>query len=70
MHRLLAGAIALVVFASAPAQEAPLTLERIMADPDWIWAQIDIADGSDDHGGTPHFSVDGGSVSMLSVELG
>lgn len=41
MQRLwIAGALALTVFASAHAQTAPLTLERIMAEPDWIGSPV------------------------------
>jgi len=62
MRHLLAGAIAMAVFASAAAQNAPLTLEQIMADPDWIGAPIDVPEPFEDRGGGPHFSVDGKSV--------
>jgi len=62
MSRLLAGAIALIVFASAPAQTAPLTLERIMADPDWIAGQIEVPEPFEDRVVAPFFSVDGQSV--------
>src|SRR5262249_2184976 len=63
MQRLLAGAIALTVFASAAsAQQAPLTLERIMADPDWIAGQIEVPEPFSDRGGTPYFGVDGRSA--------
>ncbi|HEY2395485.1 MAG TPA: prolyl oligopeptidase family serine peptidase [Rudaea sp.] len=62
MQRLLAGVIALTVFASAPAQTAPLTLEQIMADPDWIGAQIDVPEPFDNHGVAPYFGADGRSV--------
>ncbi|HSE11078.1 MAG TPA: prolyl oligopeptidase family serine peptidase [Rudaea sp.] len=62
MSRLLAGALGLVVFASAPAQQAPLTLEQIMADPDWIAGQIEVPEPFDDRGVPPYFGVDGRSV--------
>jgi dipeptidyl aminopeptidase/acylaminoacyl peptidase len=62
MQRLLAGVIALTVFASAPAQTAPLTLEQIMADPDWIGAQIDVPEPFDNRGVAPYFSADGRAV--------
>jgi dipeptidyl aminopeptidase/acylaminoacyl peptidase len=62
MQRLLAGAVALIVFASAPAQDAPLTLEKIMADPDWIAAAIDVPEAFDERGVAPYFSVDGKAV--------
>jgi dipeptidyl aminopeptidase/acylaminoacyl peptidase len=62
MQRVLAGAIALTVFASAQAQNAPLKLEQIMADPDWIAAQIDLPEAFEDRGTAPYFSVDGRSV--------
>jgi dipeptidyl aminopeptidase/acylaminoacyl peptidase len=62
MQRLLAGAIALTVFASAPAQNAPLTLEQIMADPDWIATQIELPDAFEDRGNAPYFGADGHAV--------
>ncbi|HEX4481523.1 MAG TPA: LpqB family beta-propeller domain-containing protein, partial [Rudaea sp.] len=46
----------------AAAQPAPLTLEQIMADPDWIAGQIELPEGFETHGMPPHFSVDGQSV--------
>ncbi|MEP6485417.1 MAG: LpqB family beta-propeller domain-containing protein [Rudaea sp.] len=53
-----------IAFASITslASAEPLTLEEIMADPDWISAQIELPDGFDGHGVPPHFSVDGQSV--------
>jgi dipeptidyl aminopeptidase/acylaminoacyl peptidase len=48
----LAGAIALTVWGSASAQTAPLTLERIMAEPDWIGAPAQNA----------YWGTDGGAV--------
>ncbi len=62
MSRLLAGAVGLVVFTSALAQQAPLTLEQIMADPDWIGASIEVPEPFDDRGVPPYFGVDGQSV--------
>jgi dipeptidyl aminopeptidase/acylaminoacyl peptidase len=62
MSRLLAGAVGLVVFTSAFAQQAPLTLEQIMADPDWISASIEVPEPFDDRGVPPYFGVDGQSV--------
>src|SRR5215472_10483599 len=62
MQRLLAGAIALTVFASAPAQTAPLKLEQIMADPDWIAGQIEVPEGFEDRGVAPYFGADGQSI--------
>ena len=50
MSRLLAGAVGLVVFSSAFAQQAPLTLEQIMADPDWIATSIEVPEPFDDRG--------------------
>jgi hypothetical protein len=70
MQRLLAGAIALTVFASAQAQNAPLTLEQIMADPDWIAAQIDLPEAFEDRGTAPYFSVDGRSVYYRAKRTG
>ena len=61
MQRLLAGAIALLVFASSPARQAPLTLEKIMADPDWIAGQIEVPEPFE-LSGAPYFSADGQSV--------
>jgi hypothetical protein len=43
-------------------QQAPLTLEQIMADPDWIAASIEVPELFDDRGVPPYFSVDGQSV--------
>ncbi len=67
MSRLLAGAVGMVVFASALAQQAPIapdsiSLEQIMADPDWIGASIEVPEPFDDRGVPPYFSVDGQSV--------
>ena len=42
----------LLAAALATAQAAPLTLERIMADPDWIGPAVE----------RPYWSLDGGSV--------
>ncbi|HST27759.1 MAG TPA: prolyl oligopeptidase family serine peptidase [Rudaea sp.] len=46
----------------APQAQAPLTLERIMADPDWIAGQIQVPEEFEESGGAPYFSVDGRSV--------
>jgi len=47
---------------AAAQSAAPLTLEQIMADPDWIAAQIELPEGFETRGMPPHFSVDGQSV--------
>ena len=46
----------------AAGQPASLTLEQIMADPDWISAQIELPEGFETRGMPPHFGVDGQSV--------
>jgi dipeptidyl aminopeptidase/acylaminoacyl peptidase len=43
VYRAVAAPLALVVFTCAAAQSAPLTLEQIMADPDWIGAPVENA---------------------------
>ncbi len=62
----LAAPLALFTFAAAaqPAATtpAPLSLEQIMADPDWIAGQIQVPEEFEEGGGAPHFSVDGKSV--------
>ena len=45
-----------------PATQAPLTLEQIMADPDWIAGQIQVPEEFEEGGGAPYFSIDGRSV--------
>ena len=62
MQRLFAGSLALIVFAAAQAQTPPLTLEKIMADPDWIAAPIEVAPPFDENSVAPYFAVDGQSV--------
>ena len=59
----LAAPLALLTFAAA-AQPAPaqLTLEQIMADPDWIAGQIQVPEEFEQGGGVPYFSVDAKSV--------
>ncbi|HZP65800.1 MAG TPA: LpqB family beta-propeller domain-containing protein [Rudaea sp.] len=52
---------ALLASAAAATPEAPLTLERIMADPDWLGGRIDTADPEEGRAG-PYFSIDGRSV--------
>ena len=44
------------------ASRLALTLEQIMADPDWIAAQIELPEGFETRGMPPHFSVDGKAV--------
>jgi dipeptidyl aminopeptidase/acylaminoacyl peptidase len=65
----LAAPLALLTFASATAQPAqapltpaPLTLDQIMADPDWIAGQIQVPEEFEEGGGAPYFSVDGKAV--------
>ena len=59
MSRLLLAVTLTTFAAAASAQQAPLTLEQIMADPDWIAGQISLPG----HPGTaPYFGSDGHSV--------
>ena len=60
----LAAPLALLTFAAAAqsATPAPLKLEQIMADPDWIAGQIQVPEEFEEGGGAPYFSVDGKSV--------
>lgn len=63
----VAAPFALLVFAAAAAQPAPLTagklsLEQIMADPDWIAGQIEIPELFEGSSAAPYFSVDGQAV--------
>lgn len=62
----LAAPLALLTFAAAAqpvsAMPAPLTIEQIMADPDWIAGQIQVPEEFEDSGGAPYFSVDGKAV--------
>ena len=63
----LAAPLALLTFAAAFGQPAsttqtPLTLEQIMADPDWIAGQIQVPEEFEEAGGAPYFGVDGRSV--------
>ncbi len=65
MSRIAAiAAFSLVTSAAAFAQTAPapLTLEQIMADPDWIAGQIQVPEEFEEGGGAPYFSIDGKSV--------
>lgn len=65
MSRIAAvAAFSLLMSAATSAQTAPapLTLEQIMADPDWIAGQIQVPEEFEDGGGAPYFSVDGKSV--------
>jgi hypothetical protein len=67
-------AFSLIISAGAFAQTAPaplrldqialdkITLEQIMADPDWIAGQIQVPEEFEEGGGAPYFSVDGKSV--------
>ena len=59
MSRIAVTATLALLTAAASAQQAPLTLEQIMADPDWIAGQISLPG----HAGTPpYFGSDGRSV--------
>ncbi|MGH8090688.1 MAG: DPP IV N-terminal domain-containing protein, partial [Rudaea sp.] len=65
MSRIAAiAAFSLIASAAAFAQTAPapLTLEQIMADPDWIAGQIQVPEEFEEGGGAPYFSIDGRSV--------
>ncbi len=71
MNRLaIAGLVCLLVSVGAYADQTPstnrtstdLTLERIMADPDWIYHQIKIAEEFESSAGAPYFSVDGKAI--------
>ena len=62
MYRIAVVALAASFTTLAGAQTAPLTLEQIMADPDWIAAQLELPVGFEGRGVPPHFSVDGQSV--------
>src|SRR5438045_7564957 len=59
VSRIVVTATLAIFAAAAAAQQAPLTLEQIMADPDWIAGQISLPG----HPGTaPYFGSDGRSV--------
>ena len=61
MSRLvIAGFVATLVFSSAGAQQPPLTLEKIMADPDWIGTPV----------GTAYWSVDGKGAYYMRKRTG
>ncbi len=65
MSRIAAvAAFSLITSSAALAQAAPapLSLEQIMADPDWIAGQIQVPEEFEEGGGAPYFSVDGKSV--------
>ena len=63
MRRLcLAVLSALVTGAAVAQQQAPLTLEQIMADPDWLAAAIEVPESFEERGVAPYFGVDGQSV--------
>ncbi|MGA9332924.1 MAG: prolyl oligopeptidase family serine peptidase [Rudaea sp.] len=52
-------------FAASAGQQSPsgrLTLEQIMADPDWIAGQIQVPEEFEQRGGAPYFGVDGATV--------
>ena len=59
--------LALLSFAAAADQPGTtattgLTMEQIMADPDWIAGQIQVPEEFEESGGAPYFSVDANSV--------
>jgi len=63
----VAAPLALLALAAGAAPSTPpaagmLTLEQIMADPDWIAAQIELGDPFDGRDAAPHFGADGKSV--------
>ena len=67
MSRIAAAALVLLTLSAAAAQPAPLmpvklSLEQIMADPDWIAGQIEVAEAFEAAVIAPYFSVDGKSV--------
>jgi dipeptidyl aminopeptidase/acylaminoacyl peptidase len=67
MRIAAAVSLALLTFAAAAAAPAPtasgtLSLEQIMADPDWIAGQIEVPESSEGNSVAPYFSVDGQSV--------
>jgi dipeptidyl aminopeptidase/acylaminoacyl peptidase len=67
VSRIAAAALALLTFSAAATQPAPqtlgkLSLEQIMADPDWIAGQIEETEPFEGHAIAPYFSVDGKSV--------
>ena len=67
MSRIAAAALVLLTLSAAAAQPAPLTpvklsLEQIMADPDWIAGQIEVPEAFEAAAAAPYFSVDGKSV--------
>ena len=73
IRTLIAAPLALLAFAfgtAAATSVAPLTLERIMADPDWIGASIESADPYDSRGIAPHFGIDGKSVYYRLKRIG
>jgi dipeptidyl aminopeptidase/acylaminoacyl peptidase len=58
----ITAAVTLLTSTAAFAQPAPLTLEQIMADPDWIAGRIEVTEAFETGGGAPYFSTDGSSV--------
>ena len=62
MHRIAIVIAIASITSTAAAQSAPLTLEQIMADPDWISTQIELPEPFEGAAVPPHFSVDGRSV--------
>ena len=62
MRRPAVAALSALITGAAAAQSAPLTLEKIMADPDWISAQIEVPESFEERGVAPYFGVDGQSV--------
>ena len=62
MHRFAVAIAIALITSAAGAQTAPLTLEQIMADPDWISTPIELPEPFEGAAVPPHFSVDGRSV--------
>ncbi len=58
----VAATSALFTFSAAAASPAPLTLEQIMADPDWIASEIDATVSIEPARVAPYFSVDGKAI--------
>ncbi|MGH8041345.1 MAG: S9 family peptidase [Rudaea sp.] len=67
LRPILAVPLALLTFAAAATQPTPLpthklSLEQIMADPDWIAGQIQVPEEFEPGASAPYFSVDGKAV--------
>ncbi len=62
VHRIAVAIAIALITSAAGAQTAPLTLEQIMADPDWISTPIELPEAFEGAAMPPHFSVDGQAV--------